>query len=146
MRYNRFVSGRWFVRFEAAEANRHGRYPGVFGLVNGLAWTGVLTGEQERFRRVNNDWYNANLVDPSEVDPGVYDRAVHPGAASWFKAAAVGMIGRVEGYLAILDAHGVGWVRLDSDAPGEILYEDSNQVVAVQHAGSTREATTVRLV
>ncbi|WP_433710826.1 hypothetical protein ACQP2U_31885 [Nocardia sp. CA-084685] len=92
--------------------------------------------EQERFRRVNNDWYNGNLVDPSEVDPGVYNRAVHPGAASWFKAAAVGMIERVEGYLAILDAHGVRWVRLDSDAPGKILYEDSNQVVAVQHAGA----------
>lgn len=134
------------MRFQAARSNRHGRYPGVFGLVNGLAWTGVLTGEQERFRRVNNDWYNANLVDPSEVDPGVYDRAVHPGAASWFKAAAVGMIGRVEGYLAILDAHGVGWVRLDSGAPGEIVYEDSNQVVAVRRVGSTRKPSTTRLV
>lgn len=79
MRYNRFVSGRRFVRFEAAEANRHGRYPGVF-------------------------------------------------------------------HLAILDAHGVGWVRLDSDAPGEILYEDSNQVVAVQRAGSKLGPSTARLV
>ncbi|WP_330249481.1 hypothetical protein OG874_24520 [Nocardia sp. NBC_00565] len=140
------MSERRFVRFEAASPNRHGRYPGVFGLVNGLARAGVLTGEQERFRRVNNDWYNANLVDPSEVDPGIYDRAVHPGAASWFKAAAVGMIGRVEGYLAILDAHGVGWVRLDSGSPGEIVYEDSNQVVAVRRAGSRRRPSTARLV
>jgi len=132
LRYNRFVSGRRFVRFEAAEANRHGRHPGVFALVNGLARAGVLTREQERFRWVNNDWYNANLVDPSEVDPGIYDRAVHPGAASWFKAVAEGMIARVEGYLAILDAHGVRWVRLDSGALGEILYEDSNQVVAMR--------------
>lgn len=134
------------MRFEAAEANRHGRFPGVFGLVNGLARAGVLTGEQERFRRVNNDWYNAHLVDPSEVDPRIYDRAVHPGAASWFKAVAMGMIGRVEGYLAILDAHGVGWVRLDSGVPGEIVYEDSNQVVAVRGTGSTRGSSTARIV
>ncbi|WP_433630642.1 hypothetical protein [Nocardia sp. CA-120079] len=134
------MSGRRFVRFEAAEANRHGRYPGVFALVNGLARAGVLTGEQERFRRLNNDWYNADLVDPSDVDPGIYDRAVHPGAASWFKVAAVEMIARVAGYLAILDAHGVGWVRLDSDALGEILYEDSNQVVAVRRSGPTLES------
>ncbi|MFD4460830.1 hypothetical protein [Nocardia sp. NPDC058480] len=61
----------------------------------------------------------------------MYDRELYPGAASWFKSSAVSMIERVEGYLAILDAHGVGWERLDSAAPGDIIYDDAEQVVVV---------------
>ncbi|MFD3509640.1 hypothetical protein [Nocardia sp. NPDC058666] len=70
-------------------------------------------------------------MDPSEVDPRVYDRELHPGAASWFKASAVGMIERVAGYLAILDAHGVAWERVESAVPGDVIYEDAQQVVVV---------------
>jgi hypothetical protein len=40
-----------FIRYQAAAPNRHGRYPGVFALVNGLAWAGCLTAQQEQFRR-----------------------------------------------------------------------------------------------
>ncbi|WP_433201772.1 hypothetical protein ACQP1G_10920 [Nocardia sp. CA-107356] len=104
----------------------------MFGLVNGLARTGRLSAEQERFRRAGNDWYNANLIDPGAVDSAVYDRAVHPGAAAWFKSSAVAMIGRIGGYLAILDAHGVRWERLVSHAPGEIVYDDPHQIVVVR--------------
>lgn len=45
---------RAFVRYQAAAPNRNGRYPGVFALVNGLAWSGCLNAEQERFRRREN--------------------------------------------------------------------------------------------
>ncbi|MGY0497990.1 hypothetical protein ACWZHB_05770 [Nocardia sp. FBN12] len=120
-----------FVRFQAAQPHRHGRYPGVFGLVNGLWAAGQLSAREVRFRRTGNDWFSENLTNPSDVDPRVYDRALNPGAASWFKAGAVSMIERVEGYLAILDAHGVAWARLDSEAPGDIIYDDNEQVVVV---------------
>ncbi len=122
---------RSYVRFQAAEPNRRGRYPGVFGLVNGLWAAGYLSAQEVRFRRDGNDWFNENLTNPSDVDPRVYDRELHPGAASWFKAGAVSMIERAEGYLAILDAHGVRWERRDSAAPGDIIYDDAEQVVVV---------------
>lgn len=120
---------RRFIRFRSASPNRHGRYPGVFGLVNSLAKVGCLTAEQERFRRLNNAWYHANLIDPSDVDPSVYDRDLHPGAAAWFKSSASHLIERVGGYLAILDAHGVAWVRAESHLPGKIIYDDPHQIV-----------------
>ncbi|MFD8102411.1 hypothetical protein ACFV24_23020 [Nocardia fluminea] len=120
-----------YVRFQAARPDRHGRHPGVFGLVNGLWAAGHLSAGEVRFRRQGNDWFSENLTNPSDIDPEVYDRARHPGAASWFKTSAVSMIERVDGYLAILDAHGVEWVRLDSAAPGEIVYDDAEQVVVV---------------
>lgn len=129
----RFLSAgeRSYVRFQAARPNRHGRYPGVFGLVNGLWAAGHLSAREVRFRRGGNDWFSENLTNPSHVNPRVYDRELYPGAASWFKSSAVSIIERVEGYLAILDAHGVGWERLDSAAPGDIIYDDAEQVVVV---------------
>ncbi|MFD3464482.1 hypothetical protein ACFWVM_32610 [Nocardia fluminea] len=120
-----------YVRFQAARPDRHGWHPGVFGLVNGLWAAGHLSTGEVRFRREGNDWFSENLTNPSDIDPEVYDRARYPSAASWFKTSAVSMIERVEGYLAILDAHGVEWVRLDSAAPGEIVYDDAEQVVVV---------------
>ncbi|MGI5504023.1 hypothetical protein [Lentzea sp. CA-135723] len=120
-----------FARYQAAEPNARGRFPGVFGLVNGLRRRGELTAAQEEFVRVNNAWYNAAYTDPSTVDPAVYDRAVNPDARAWFKTEATHLVVRLPGYLAILDAHGVRWERLESDDPGRIVYEDADQVVVV---------------
>ncbi|MFK4034378.1 hypothetical protein ACI2LC_01090 [Nonomuraea wenchangensis] len=75
--------------------NRRGIYPGVFGLVNALAKQGRLSDAEEAFRRENNAWYEANFTDPATVDPTVYDRAVNPEAAAWFKASAGHLIRRV---------------------------------------------------
>ncbi|MGW7413721.1 hypothetical protein [Streptomyces sp. NPDC054863] len=121
-----------YVRFQSTTAHPRGHFPGVFALVNGLARDGKLTPEQERFRRVNNDWYDAAYPEPSSIDPSVYDHAVNPGAVAWFKVGSVELIGRVPGYLEILDAHGFECVEVRSaDAPGRVVYEDEWQVVVV---------------
>ena len=126
------------MRYQAVEPNSRGCFTGIFGLFNGLARGGRLTEEQEAFRRTNNAWYDAAYTDPSKVDPTVYDRTINPGAAAWFKAEATHLLDRVHGYLAILDAHGVEWRRLDSDDPGRVIYEDADQVVVVPRSPSHR--------
>lgn len=108
-----------------------GRYVGVFGLVNTLARQGRLTTEQERFRRLNNDWYDAAYPDPATVDPTVYDETVNPGATAWFKPTSIALIDRVAGYLDVLAAHGVRCGRVESTDPGHIVYEDPYQIVVV---------------
>lgn len=123
-----------YLRYQSPTRNRRGFFPGVFGLVNGLANDGLLTAEQAEFRRVNNAWYEANVVDPSTVDATVYDRAVNPGAAAWFKESAAHVTGRVGGYLAILADHGVPCVLVRSTDPGRVVYEDEHQVVVVPYA------------
>ncbi|MFI5527465.1 hypothetical protein ACIA8O_02805 [Kitasatospora sp. NPDC051853] len=120
-----------YVRFQATDANRRGTFPGVFALVNGLASAGRLTPEQESFRRSSYDWYDANLVNPSHVDPTVYDRELHPGAEAWFKASARAHVERVGGHLEILELHRVGCEAIWSADPGEVIYEDDHQVVVV---------------
>ncbi|OMI38687.1 hypothetical protein SPAR_14723 [Streptomyces sparsogenes DSM 40356] len=122
-----------YIRFQSTTPNERGYFTGVFGLVNGLARDGKLTAEQERFRRTNNDWYNAAYPDPSSVDPTVYDRALHPGAAAWFKSTSRDLIKRVDGYLEILAAHGIGCRMMRSSDPGRIVYEDAYQIVVVPH-------------
>ncbi|MEU1090933.1 hypothetical protein ACFYPN_30395 [Streptomyces sp. NPDC005576] len=120
-----------YVRFQGTARDRRGRYPGVFGLANGLAREGRLDEEQFRFWRAANDWYDAHYPNPSETDPEVYDPAVNPGAVAWFKASALHLIERVDGYLDLLAAHGVPCVRVESAHPGRVVYEDEVQVVAV---------------
>ncbi|WP_246266953.1 hypothetical protein [Nonomuraea typhae] len=121
------------MRFQSPTPNQRGTYPGVFGLVNSLAFEGELTEAEEKFRRSSNDWYNANFTNPSDEDPTVYDRALNPGAAAWFKRSAAHLIDRVTGYLEILKAHDVPCVRVESSDPGRVIYEDADQVVVVPY-------------
>ncbi|MFF8607163.1 hypothetical protein ACF06X_14580 [Streptomyces sp. NPDC015346] len=123
-----------FVRFQSPHRNSRGHFTGVFGLVNNLAREGRLSDDQESFRRSNNRWYDAAYTDPSTVDPTVYDDAINPGAAAWFKPSAVRLLDRVPGYLKILAAHGVDCQVLRSADPGRVIYEDDVQVVVVPYA------------
>ncbi|MFD7655874.1 hypothetical protein ACFV4N_18020 [Actinosynnema sp. NPDC059797] len=123
-----------YVRFQGADRHEDGFFPGVFWLINRLARDGVLTEEQELFRRTNNAWYDAAYTTPSHVDPTVFDPAVNPGAVAWFKAdAAAHLVERVHGYLEVLAAHGVVCEAVRSTDPGRVVYEDEHQVVVVPH-------------
>lgn len=63
--------------------------------------------------------------------PDVYDSNLNPSATAWFKVGATHLIERTEGYIQILAAHGVPHERVESDAPGRVIYEDDSQVVVV---------------
>ncbi|MGH4033209.1 hypothetical protein ACQB60_30215 [Actinomycetota bacterium Odt1-20B] len=122
-----------YVRYQGTVRHERGHFPGVFVLVNGLARDGLLTEEQERFRRANNDWYDAAYLNPMHVDDTVYDREINPGAVAWFKLTATHLLERVPGYLEILAAHGVECRMVCSDDPGRVVYEDDVQVVVVPY-------------
>ena len=123
-----------YIRYQSPAPNARGAFTGIFGLVNSLARDGLLTVEEERFRRTNNDWYDAAYADPSKVDRTVYDPAINPLAASWFRTGAADwLLGPLPGYLQILQAHKVPCVKLHSTDPGRIIYSDPHQVVVVPH-------------
>ncbi|UPK74565.1 hypothetical protein MU582_19325 [Nocardioidaceae bacterium SCSIO 66511] len=124
-----------FVRFQSPRQDRRGRFVGVFGLVNAAAKDGLLTVEQERVRRVNNDWFDAYYPDPTAVDATVYDHDINPRAAAWFKSSAVELIDRTERHLKLCRELAIECDRIESDDPGRIIYEDEHQVVVVAHQG-----------
>lgn len=120
-----------FVRFRSAVPNRHGSYPGIFGLANGLATDGRLTAADHAWwaatNAVGDTWY----PDPSRTHPDCYDRTLNPGAAAWFRTSATELLALAEGYLQLLDRYDVPWHELRTDRPGRLVYEDDVQVVAV---------------
>ena len=120
------VAATEYVRFRSPYPSSSGLKIGVFGLVNALGRRGMLTPAEERFRRENNDWYNAAYPESD-----IYGPDINPLAECWFKASSCELVSRVSGYLAILDAHSIAWEEVRATDPGTILYEDRWQVVAV---------------
>lgn len=68
-----------YVRFRSPYPSFSGLKIGVFGLVNALGRRGMLTPDEERFRRQNNDWYNAAYPHPDGYGPDT-----DPLAECWF--------------------------------------------------------------
>lgn len=106
-------------------------YPGIFALANVLGRDGKYSAEEHAMWRAGNDWYNAAYPNPSDLQPGIYDHQINPGAVAWFKDSAWHLLERVEPYLRLLDAHQVPWQKLESGDPGTVIYEDEVQVIAV---------------
>lgn len=122
-----------YIRYQSPQPNSRGAFAGIFGLANDLARRGLLTEAEYADWRAGNDWYNTAYPDPSTIDPTVYDRAINPLAAAWFKASATDLIARIPRYLEILDAHDVACVRVESCNPGRIIYDDPVQIIVVPH-------------
>ena len=118
-----------YLRYESVVANSCGNHTGIFGLANGLARSHRLSPCDQAWWRQNNDWLNAAYSDPATIDPTLFDRALNPVTACWFKAGARDVLERVPGYLALLDRYDVAWRLRQSDDPGLILYDDDVQIV-----------------
>ncbi|MBN6058106.1 hypothetical protein JYK22_39660, partial [Nonomuraea sp. RK-328] len=116
-----------------SHSNVRGVHPGIFDLINGLAKSGRLSAEEERFKVESHAWFHANLIDPCTVDPHIYDRDRNPRAVAWFKTSAGHLLDRLPGYLEILAAHQVECVRVEMADPGKVIYEDPHQVIVVPH-------------
>ena len=46
-----------------------------------------------------------------------------------FKSEAHHLLIRLEGYLKMLNQHGISWEKVESEDPGQIVYEDDVQIV-----------------
>ncbi|RKS86114.1 hypothetical protein DEU37_2476 [Microbacterium sp. AG790] len=77
-----------FQRFQSAVPNRHGRFPGVFALVNGLRDEGRLSPRDAAWVGASHRRADALYADPTSIVANCYDPVVNPGARSWFRASA----------------------------------------------------------
>lgn len=120
-----------YVRFQAAQPNRRGTYPGIFALANGLAASGRFSAEDWVAWRNANDLADAAYADPGTVDPSVFDRDINPTAQSWFKTTATHLLADAAFYEDLLRRYQVEYEVLTSDDPGIVIYEDEVQIVVV---------------
>lgn len=122
-----------YLRFQSAVPNRHGRFPGVFAMANGLRRGELLSAADAIWLAAANDQANALYPDPSSVQADCYDPVMNPGARSWFVAGAQELLEMTGTYLELLDRYKVPWVELRTKTPGRIVYQDPHQVVAVPY-------------
>ena len=127
-----------FVRFRSPTPNSRGARVGIFALANGLRADARLDDTDAAWLAENNAWYSVAYPEPG---PGIFDRAAHPITEWWFRASASHLIARVDGYLNLLDRHGVPWERAESDDPGTVIYEDSVQLVVAPHRAAATAAS-----
>jgi hypothetical protein len=121
-----------YVRYEAATPGPTGRHTGIFGLANGLARAGVLSDEDHAWWRASNDWIDGTYPDPGIADPSLFDKTINPTATCWFKLAAPSesILAKASGYLALLERYGVAWQERRTEDVGQVLYEDSIQIIS----------------
>lgn len=122
-----------FIRYQSAVPNRHGRFPGVFAMANGLRDAGLLGEDDEQWLQSANNNATAAYADPTTVVPECYDAGLNPGARSWFKSESTQLLDMTSAYLDLLDRRNVPWMALRTRSPGRLVYEDAVQVVAVPH-------------
>ena len=106
-----------YVRYQSPVPDRRGRRIGIFGEHAGNR--GWLTAEEEQFRRTTNAWYDATYVNPSSVDPAIYED--NPYAAAWFIPTAQYLLEPIPAYLKILAAHNLPCERYTSTSPGRVI-------------------------
>lgn len=137
----------WYVRFRGTEYNRRGFKPGLFALVNGLHFDGLLTDDEKFFRRRMNDWYEDQFPNPGTLDPSVYDPDVNPGAVAWFKTTAHQFLAPIPGYLRILEGRtDVLRTEYAHEQPGVTAMTRSHESAQAQvrvHNGDQRQGSPV---
>lgn len=114
-----------YIRYESCVPNSHGRFPGVFALVNGLARNGTLALEDYSL------WKKRNAeLDMTYPQPGIYQELNDKSLTSWFREEnAQELLTAIKFYIQILDKYGVPWRKVISNNPGEFVYSDQYQVV-----------------
>ncbi|MBO1756816.1 hypothetical protein [Allobranchiibius sp. CTAmp26] len=118
-----------YIRFQSATPNRHGRFPGVFAMANGLAKEHLLRAHDAQWLQSANTRANAAYPDPALTGSECYNLDRFPGARAWFKATATHLLEMTGEYLELLDRYDVPWMELRTARPGRVVYEDNVQVV-----------------
>ncbi len=104
--------------------------PGLFGPACDLWWTREeMTPALLGIRR-ELDWFNANLPVPKRFGVKAKGRWWSDGVC-WFRDSAGEMLGHAYALAALIEECGVRIDRLRSRDPGQILYRDDWQVVAM---------------
>ena len=104
--------------------------PGLFGPAYDLWWdrrelTPALIGIRREL-----DWFNANLPAPRRLGVKAKGRWFRDGIC-WFRDSARDMLGHAHTLAALIEECGVRIDRIRSESPGQILYRDDWQVVAM---------------
>ncbi|KEQ14062.1 hypothetical protein [Endozoicomonas numazuensis] len=78
---------------------------------------------------MNLSWFQKSLLTPN-----IFEDSKNLLGVCWFKNAQVEIINKVRELVPVLETCGLEVSEMRSDSPGTVIYEDSQQVVAVPQA------------
>lgn len=123
-----------YIRFAVYEKDeKSGREKGLFAAMSDLLFADCLYEYERELEQELYNWFKKNLNVPSVLS-SASNHYKNVNAISWFKSSATLHIDKFMQYASILEAHEVIVVRLLTDKPGTILYEDEHQIAAVPFA------------
>ena len=120
-----------YIRFQIGEKDRtSGVEMGIFMAMDTLHASNSLFEYEIEFGGELYQWFKTNLKVPKVQSAG---RGYHarPRAISWFKVSAIEHIQKMREYCQILEAHGIHVQQVTTTRPGDIVYEDDDQIAAV---------------
>jgi hypothetical protein len=116
---------RAYIRFESSRRCAHFKRPlGVFRAAGTVEEQSDLPGPTLELLRDSLRWFNCNLKVPRQSS--VSRRGVF-----WFRSSAHDVVDRMWELVAILRDEGVHVDLRHTNRPGQIVYEDDQQVAAI---------------
>ena len=120
-----------YIRFETNICFQGTPYKkGIFAAMGDLKRMNKMSEAEKTWYQEVADWFNQNLANPSCFDPPVSDD-IKFRAKSWFVLAQTDFLLKAKAVANLLQKHAIVVNELTSDDPGEILYKDSFQVIAL---------------
>lgn len=120
-----------YIRFAVFEKDdKSGREKGLFAAMSDLVLADRLYQYERELEQELYDWFKKNLKVPTVQSSGS-NHYKNVNALSWFKSSAKEHIDKFLHYASILESHDIHVIRIVTDKPGNILYEDLFQVAAV---------------
>ncbi|MGH1472585.1 MAG: hypothetical protein ACRBCS_15495 [Cellvibrionaceae bacterium] len=98
--------------------------------MNTLLGNGSLYEYEQDIEKEVYAWFKKNLKVP-KVQSSKSGYHVKPRSISWFKASATEHIEKMRQYVQILESHDMPVKQINTERPGNIVYEDEHQIAAI---------------
>lgn len=127
-----------FVRFTINKINsQSGVRQGILGAAFQLQRSGRLDAVTLAELTRVLEWLKTNLVTPE-----IFDKPENLKGVCWFKSSQSHIVDLVKGIIPIMESGGFVVEIESSEFPGEIVYEDVHQVVAIPRITARLDSAT----
>jgi hypothetical protein len=106
--------------------NQSGVDQGILGAAFKLQNSGNLDADAHAELRIVLDWLQKNVTTPD-----IFDMPRNLKGVCWFKDSQIEVIAKVSSIFPIMRSNGFDIRETRSSNPGEIIYEDIDQIVAI---------------
>ena len=125
-----------YLRFITEEIdNRSGKRKGIFTLAYELIEDSELSDEDEKNLKKVLAWFGDYLAIPSRFSKNRNDAHKNTMGISWLKPESKKVVTNFWTLKSILDNAGYHIAVIKNDRPGKVVYEDSDQLVAIPFNG-----------